>query len=525
MPGLSSYLVIAVLLLTAALPFVKGKGRAPFENILLLLFTGCLLLFFGQMEHGSSRPKVQSQVSEERAESMLRTMSIINVGTAKLSDSLGWLEDGKGKKHHPLELSDANLDKSFSAAEASLTEAIKDNPEKPELKAKLIVLLSVRGKHSALARSTCQALIASKSTQDQDLGRVLNSVYYGKADNGDDSGGSKTLAQKLKIVEAGIPRGWYQDKLKLALYRTSKDTHDLHQFVETLEDSYYRTFFLSIAALGMGSLCAFIGVVVLVIQLGSFSRRSEDAVLEEEPVGLDTSLRKVYAVFAGWLTSQLAIAEAFKLLPRGLFSLGGSTFGIAVFSLVSYLITMLPALLLIYFIALRPLGLNPIRAFKLRFRTKTMGPFRLILTGILSWCAIIPLVLIGSLLASALGSQGSDNPVLPQIASIASSQNILAIVILFFTVACLAPFCEEIIFRGFLYAALKVRFGIFPAVLVSSLIFAGIHFDKGGALMLCALGPVLAIAFERSRSLLPSMIAHGLWNGIAFAVTLALYFS
>ncbi len=522
MPGLSSYLVIAVVVLTAALPFVKGKGRTLYENILLALCTGCVVLFFGQMEHGKSRPKVQSQVSEERAESMLRTMSTINVGTAKLYDNLGWLKDGKGKKHRPLELSDANLDKSFSAAEASLNEAIKDNPDKSELKAKLVILLSVRGKHSELAKSTCQTLMNSKSAPDRDLGQVLNGVYFDKRDN---DGSNSSIEQKLKIVEADIPRGWYQDKLKLALYRTNKDSHDLHQFVKSLEDTYYRTMCLSILAMVFGSLCAFIGLVVIVIQLGTLSRQSNDAAIEDSPVGLNVGLRKVYAVFAAWLTSQLAIGEAFKLLPKGLFSLGGSTFGIAVFSLVSYLITMVPALLLIYFLVLRPLGLNPVQAFKLRFRTKTMGPFRLLLTGFLSWCAIIPLVLLGSRLATSLGSQGSDNPVLPQIASISSSQNIIAIILLFSTVACLAPLCEEIIFRGFLYSALKVRFGIFPAVLVSSLIFAGIHFDKGGALMLCALGPVLALAFERSRSLLPSMIAHGLWNGIAFMVTLALYFS
>ena len=73
---------------------------------------------------------------------------------------------------------------------------------------------------------------------------------------------------------------------------------------------------------------------------------------------------------------------------------------------------------------------------------------------------------------------------------------------------------------------MRNRIGIFPAVIVSAFVFGGIHFDKGGALMLMAgVGPVLAIAFERTRSLLPSMIAHGLWNGVAFFVQLALFYS
>ncbi len=522
MPGLSSYVIIAVLVLVTALPFIKGRIRPHFETLLLIVCTVSTFIFFGQMMHGDARPaKVQSQISEERAESALRLMSTINIGVAKAYRVFGSLHDEKGNEHRALDVSNTGLSSYFKTAETSLKDAIQRSPDNPVLKAKLVVLLSVWGKHQDLVKSTCNLLKEARVEADRQLGEVLWRVFvqHYTSSKGSDAG------KRLKIIESGISRGWYQYNAILALYKSSNESTEYDSFAKQLEDRYYRTFCLAVAAVLFGSLCAFAGIVVIVMQLGSLLHDDSPKKLEIENSGLDLSIRTVYSVFVGWITSQLAIGECLKFFPKGLLSLGGSPLGMAVFSLVSYLVTMLPALALIYLIALRPCGLNPARALKLRFRTTTLGPFKLLLAGILSWCAIIPLVLFGSFLASALGSQGSDNPVLLQIASITSSKNVLAIFVLFLTVSCMSPLCEEIIFRGFLYSVLRTRIGIFPAILLSTLIFAGIHFDRGGMLMLCALGPVLAVAFERTRSLLPSVIAHGLWNGGAFAVTLCLYFN
>lgn len=535
--GLNSYVVIVILLMTVALPFVRGKASLPladnveakpaskfrtlYENLLLLACTIAVVIFFGQLWKGDARPaKVQSAVSEDRAESALRIMSTINVGVARLSETFGELRDDKGKRHHAIEVRNASLSSYFKTAAGALQDALKRNPDDASLKAKLVVLLSVWDKQAAQAKSTCSQLKDAKASADRKLGEVLWATFIEHS-----AVSPSANDQDLKIIDTGIQKGWYQDNAKLSVYKQSKDQKDFASFSKELEDRYYKTFCIFIAAVVVGTICAFAGVVVIVIQMGSLGRREALLLPEDERIGLDLSYRTIYAVFVGWMASQLAIEECFKLLPKNSLSLGGNPFGIALFSLVSYLITMAPGIALIYLLALRPKGLSLIKGMKLRLRTQTMGPFRLMLAGFLSWCAIIPMVLMSSVIASALGSQGSDNPILPQIAAIASSQNFAAIFILYATVAAMAPLCEEMIFRGFLYASLRTRLGIFPAVLLSALIFAGIHFDKGGALMLCALGPVLALAFEKTRSLVPSMIAHGLWNGGAFAVTLSLYFS
>lgn len=520
MPGLSSIVLAIVAVLVLALPFLKGDPRRHCETLVLLVCTLAVLLFFGQLLKSDSHPgKVQSQVSEERAESALRLVSIVNVGLAKVYSVFGPLRDSGGKEHTAIDVSNTGLSSFFKTAENSLQFSIQANPGNSALKAKLVVLLSCWGKHKDLLKSTCESLKNSQVEAEKKLGEVLFDIYLQPASSDGDP------ALKRKIIEDGIPRGWYQENAILSLYRSSKQFKSYENYRKELEERYSSTFRLGLLVCTLGGFFAFVGAVVVVIQLGSIGRKEHVDQSQSEGPGLELDLRTIYTVFVGWMTSQLAIGEAFKLLPKNMLSLGGNALGVAAFSLISYLISMIPALLLIYFVALKPRGLSFFSALKIRLKTPKMGLFKLLACGFLGWCAIIPLVILGSILASMLGSQGSDNPILPQIALVASSRNLLAIGMLYFTVAVMAPFCEEVIFRGFLYSSLRNKLGIFPAILISSLIFAFIHFDKGGTLMLCALGPVLALALERTRSLVPSMVSHGLWNGCAFAVTLSLYYS
>lgn len=520
MLSLSQFAVLAAIAFAAAIPFLKDKPRRIVENLTLLVCTVCVVLFFAQILQGEAKPgKLQSQVSDERAESALKFMSVVNVGVAKMSEIVGGpIQDSKGHKKRPIDVSGSGLTKYFETAEAALKTAISGNEAKASLKAKLVVLLAAWEKDKKLMLSTCRSLQDDKDESTHQLGEVLFNVCILKKPE-------RNIKDQVQTIESGISKGWYQDNAKLMLYKYAGDLDGYHSFASSLEESYWNIFRMGAALLSFGSFAAFLGVVVIVIQLGSLGRKQSR---EPSSSGLDISWplswREIYAVFVGWLSCQMAIAEGWKLLPKGLLSLGGNNVGIAIFSLLSYLLTMLPALVLIYLIVVRPRKLNYLDALGLNLRMGQM--FKLALSGFLSWCAIIPLVLMSATIASAfLGSQGSDNPILAQIASIASSGNTLAITILFATVAMMAPFCEEIIFRAFLYSAARRKIGIFPAIILSSFVFAFIHFDKGGTLMLLALGPVLALAYEKTRSLWPSIIAHGLWNGGAFAVTLAMFAS
>jgi membrane protease YdiL (CAAX protease family) len=81
-----------------------------------------------------------------------------------------------------------------------------------------------------------------------------------------------------------------------------------------------------------------------------------------------------------------------------------------------------------------------------------------------------------------------------------------------------APLGEEVFFRGFLYQALRQRFRVWPAALISAAVFATVHISP---ILIFALFPVgigLALIYERKRSLLSSMAAHALFNLVGMLV-------
>jgi membrane protease YdiL (CAAX protease family) len=80
------------------------------------------------------------------------------------------------------------------------------------------------------------------------------------------------------------------------------------------------------------------------------------------------------------------------------------------------------------------------------------------------------------------------------------------------SVALVAPLFEEILFRGFVFAQLRHRFGLAAAASVSAALFALVHFSLGSFLPLFALGLVLAWAYEATGNLMTSMLIHAAWN-------------
>ncbi|HSZ70522.1 MAG TPA: CPBP family intramembrane glutamic endopeptidase [Solirubrobacteraceae bacterium] len=83
----------------------------------------------------------------------------------------------------------------------------------------------------------------------------------------------------------------------------------------------------------------------------------------------------------------------------------------------------------------------------------------------------------------------------------------------------IAPFCEEFLFRGFIYTALCSWRGPWPAAIITGLVFGGIHAGSAPAadlLPLGALGFGLCLLYRRTGSLYPCIAAHSLNNSLAF---------
>jgi membrane protease YdiL (CAAX protease family) len=83
-----------------------------------------------------------------------------------------------------------------------------------------------------------------------------------------------------------------------------------------------------------------------------------------------------------------------------------------------------------------------------------------------------------------------------------------------------APICEEFLFRGFIFTALRSWRGTLPAAVITGLVFGGVHAGSAPALdlvPLAGLGFGLCLLYRYSGSLYPCMIAHSLNNSIAFS--------
>ncbi|MEN6371069.1 MAG: CPBP family intramembrane glutamic endopeptidase [Armatimonadota bacterium] len=141
-----------------------------------------------------------------------------------------------------------------------------------------------------------------------------------------------------------------------------------------------------------------------------------------------------------------------------------------------------------------------------------------ILWGVAGYCALLPLLLVAGLVWNILSRiffRGVETPV-NEVVPLFLSGNTAVIFVVILLGSVLAPFFEEIFFRGMLYNALRVRMSIAGALVLASAAFAIIHPFPGGFLPIFAIASVFNLLFETRRSLVPSMVAHAIHNSVIF---------
>jgi membrane protease YdiL (CAAX protease family) len=85
-----------------------------------------------------------------------------------------------------------------------------------------------------------------------------------------------------------------------------------------------------------------------------------------------------------------------------------------------------------------------------------------------------------------------------------------------------APFSEELFFRGFLFGGLEARFGWKKSALISALLFAMFHLDLASLVPTFLLGWIFANLYHQSRSIWPGIVLHFLTNALGICSLLAL---
>ncbi|HEX7561172.1 MAG TPA: type II CAAX endopeptidase family protein [Candidatus Humimicrobiaceae bacterium] len=87
------------------------------------------------------------------------------------------------------------------------------------------------------------------------------------------------------------------------------------------------------------------------------------------------------------------------------------------------------------------------------------------------------------------------------------SGNILIVV-----TAVIAPLCEEVYFRGFLYPAFRKSFGVVIGIFLSSVVFAAAHLDLFSFFPIMVIGWILAFMYEKTKSIFPVIFLHSIYN-------------
>jgi len=108
------------------------------------------------------------------------------------------------------------------------------------------------------------------------------------------------------------------------------------------------------------------------------------------------------------------------------------------------------------------------------------------------------------------------------VALMRNSKDSLSVGLMAFSAAVVAPFAEEIIFRGYLYPVAKSFGGITAGILFSALLFAACHGNVPLMLPLFLLGILLALVYEWTGSIWAAISIHFFFNSATVAIQLAM---
>lgn len=164
----------------------------------------------------------------------------------------------------------------------------------------------------------------------------------------------------------------------------------------------------------------------------------------------------------------------------------------------------------LYFIVLKPNGQS--------FRTVGLQSFPLReWKQIIVWTVILIVVSIALVVAMSFIGIGTDNN---KTESLQSQMTLLNFAIGFVSAAIISPIYEEIFYRGFLYRFFSSRYGVLSGITISSLIFTVVHIPTFNTLPVNFVsGLVFSWVYQKTGSIIPSILIHGTFNGIAVILT------
>ena len=133
--------------------------------------------------------------------------------------------------------------------------------------------------------------------------------------------------------------------------------------------------------------------------------------------------------------------------------------------------------------------------------------------GAIGYLALIPvLVVIMAGTYYVVKSIGYEPPVQPIVEVFMKEKETSILWMSALFAAIFGPIAEEIFFRGFMYPAVRKKWGIAAGVIGTSVLFSLLHTHIVGFLPILALGMLLAYLYEKTGSLVVPMAVHMIHN-------------
>jgi uncharacterized protein len=133
---------------------------------------------------------------------------------------------------------------------------------------------------------------------------------------------------------------------------------------------------------------------------------------------------------------------------------------------------------------------------------------------------MIVLLMVVFLVLSVIWSEAFNPSKEKLLQQLGSNESAVLLVLSAGLTCVVAPICEEILFRGYIFTALRNWHGTLPAALITGLLFGGVHAGSAPALdlvPLAGLGIGLCLLYRYTGSLYPCIVAHSFNNSIAFS--------
>lgn len=130
---------------------------------------------------------------------------------------------------------------------------------------------------------------------------------------------------------------------------------------------------------------------------------------------------------------------------------------------------------------------------------------------VVAWFFLVKVIsFVYTIIAQRIGLEPSEDVLrrVPEVFGEGTVGFLLAVIV----VAVLAPFVEELLFRGFIYPVFRQRWGLTVALVANSLLFGLFHFNLFLFIPITIIGFALAYLYEITDSLGPPIMLHALNN-------------